>query len=311
MPIDLSAQPLAIFAAAGAVVWFAGTRLTGRVDTLAERTGLGRAFAGMLLLGGITSLPEVATVATPSATGNPALALNKLLGSTSINVLLLAVCDQFFGREPLTVMTAKPVTLMQGGLGMLLLAGVVVAAASGDFVLPGLQIGIGSLLLAAGCIQALRMAARFERQQVWDAVDPPHEEGDAPTRAERPKIVLVGLIALAALTILCAGAVLSLAGDAIAGKTGLGASLVGFALVGLGASLPELSLVVAALKLRPYEMAIGDIFGTNLFDRADPARRCDPPRRRDLRGGRRIRDRRGITRHIDDRDLRDRPDRAA
>ncbi len=183
MPIDLSAQPLAlllaIFAAAGAVVWIAGTRLTGLVDTLVERTGLGRAFAGMLLLGGITSLPEVATVATASATGNPALALNNLLGSASINVLLLAICDQFFGRAPLTVMMAKPVTLMQGVLGMLLLAGVVVAAASGDFVLPGLQIGIGSLLLAAGCIQALRMAARFERQHVWDAVDPPHEEGDA------------------------------------------------------------------------------------------------------------------------------------
>jgi hypothetical protein len=47
----------------------------------------------MLLLGGITSLPEIATVTTASWTGNAPLADNNLLGSASINIVLLAAAD--------------------------------------------------------------------------------------------------------------------------------------------------------------------------------------------------------------------------
>jgi cation:H+ antiporter len=52
-------------------------------------------------------------------------------------------------------------------------------------------------------------------------------------------------------------------------------------LIGFATSLPELSTIVAALRLRRYEMAIGDIFGTNLFNialifLADVAYRGEP-----------------------------------
>jgi Ca2+/Na+ antiporter len=63
-PIWLNA---AVFAVAGFVVWGAGTRLAVLVDGIARRSGIGHAFLGILLLGGgITSLPEVATVASAS-----------------------------------------------------------------------------------------------------------------------------------------------------------------------------------------------------------------------------------------------------
>ena len=72
---------LGLFAISGIVVWRAGTRLAGYVDGIAAQTGIGHAFSGMLLLGGITSLPEVATVIASSASGNAPLAINNLLGS--------------------------------------------------------------------------------------------------------------------------------------------------------------------------------------------------------------------------------------
>jgi hypothetical protein len=74
------------------------------------------------------------------------------------------------------------------------------------------------------------------------------------------------LTLLAGLAILVGGAALALTGDAIAERSGLGTSIVGFALVGFCTSLPELSSVIAALKLHRYQLAIGDIFGTNLFN---------------------------------------------
>jgi cation:H+ antiporter len=97
MPIDFNRLDLwtlgAIFAVAAVVVWLAGTRLTRYVDGISTKTGLGKAFTGMLLLGGITSLPEVAAVSTSAAVGNAPLAVNNLLGTASINLILLAVAD--------------------------------------------------------------------------------------------------------------------------------------------------------------------------------------------------------------------------
>jgi cation:H+ antiporter len=104
-PIWLNA---AVFAVAGFVVWGAGTRLAVLVDGIARRSGIGHAFLGMLLLGGITSLPEVATVASASYVGNASLAVNNLLGSAAINLVLLAIADAILGRDALTSVVLKP-----------------------------------------------------------------------------------------------------------------------------------------------------------------------------------------------------------
>ena len=60
-PLSLNA---AVFAAGAGVIWWAGTLLERYADIIAQRTGLGHAFTGMLLLAGATSLPEVGTTAT-------------------------------------------------------------------------------------------------------------------------------------------------------------------------------------------------------------------------------------------------------
>ena len=50
-----------LFGLACGLVWWSANRLAARADLLAERTGIGRVFAGALLLGVATSLPEIAT----------------------------------------------------------------------------------------------------------------------------------------------------------------------------------------------------------------------------------------------------------
>ncbi|WP_027132777.1 sodium:calcium antiporter [Geminicoccus roseus] len=256
---------LLIFAASGAFVWAAGTRLAVYVDGIAEKTGVGQAFIGMLLLGGITSLPEIATVTTASWTGNAPLAVNNLLGSASSNILLLAVADAVLGRDALTSVVAKPSTLLQGTLGILLLAGVAMVVVSGDW--PVFGIGIGAWALLFLCVASLWLSSGYERRHVWEVVG---DQEPPPAKSPgRPDTSLQGLVwrtALAALVILVAGFFLAQTGDAIAVQSGLGAGLVGLVLVGFATSLPELSSIIAALRIRRYEMAVGDIFGTNLFN---------------------------------------------
>lgn len=279
-PETLSVWTLAaIFAAAAAAVWFAGTRLSGYADAISTRTGIGKAFTGMLLLGGITSLPEVAAVSTSAAVGNAPLAVNNLLGTASINLILLAVADILYGRTALTAVAATPATLMQGVLSMLLAAAVAVIATVGDVAILG--VGAGSTMLALGCAAALWIASDFESRHVWEAVREDGErqarrraaDGEAAAgpprgtgRSQWPMRKLVGATALAALVILVGGFFLSASADAIAARTGIGSSMIGFVLVGLSTSLPEISSITAAVRIRQYDMAVGDIFGTNLFN---------------------------------------------
>jgi cation:H+ antiporter len=55
---------IGIFLTAAVLVWIAGTRLTHALDAISRKTGWGQAFVGILLLGGIISLPEVANSIT-------------------------------------------------------------------------------------------------------------------------------------------------------------------------------------------------------------------------------------------------------
>lgn len=282
MPLDFAAYSLPIlglvFATAALAVWFGGSSLARYVDAITDRTGLGQAFMGMLLLGGITSLPELAAVSTSAATGNASLAINNLLGTASINLVLLAVADVYFGREALTAVAARPSTLMQGVLSMLLATIVAMIATVGDVALFG--VGVGATVVAIACLAALWLSSQFERRHVWETVGGDEEEEEA-NEDERSTIRLSVLIAGCALLILAAGFLLSTTADAIATKTGMAAGLVGFVLVGFSTSLPEISSIVGALRLRRYQMAIGDIFGTNIFNIllifvADAVYRGDP-----------------------------------
>lgn len=254
----------ALFAIAAVIVWWAGTRLTAHVDEVARRFELGQAFAGMLLLGGITSLPELAAVSTASLSGDATLAVNNLLGSAAVNVLLLVLADVMFGRDALTRAAAQPGTLMQGVLGMMLLSAVAAVVLWGDYAIAG--IGAGSVGVAAACLFAMRISSGFEHRDVWRRTEH-HETGSKESDPDPRSTgrLLLGLASLGAL-ILTAGALLSLSADGIAGKVGMSSGMVGFLLVAFATSLPELSSVTAAVRAERYELAVGDIFGTNLFN---------------------------------------------
>ena len=270
MSPTLGALPLpmlcGIFGLAAALVWLAGSGLVRFVDAVTRKTGLGQAFTGMLFLGGITSLPEVAAVSTASAVGNASLAINNLLGTASINILLLAAADIVSGRDALTRAAAKPAVMMQGVLSMLLAGGVAMVATAGDVAIWG--IGVGSGLLALGALAALWISSEFEQRHVWEIV------GEGTRREEEPSVPyqhwslarLSVAVILCGLVILVAGFALSLAADAIAVTAELESGMVGFLLVGLATSLPEISSITAAVRLGRYQMAVGDIFGTNLFN---------------------------------------------
>jgi len=259
---------VAILLTAATAVWWAGTHLPRYVIALSERTGLGQGFAGMLVLGGITSLPELGTATTAAALGAPLLAFNNILGSASFNILLLAVADMVLGKRPLTSVVAKPVTLIQGVLGMMLLAFVIAAILFGDTLLFG-TVGIGATAIFCAGLVAIRIADRSERRPMWLVIDPPElgdDAGSPPDEIGSRRLTI--MLCLLAAIILIAGAALAISANDIATRSGLGTGLVGVLFVAAATSLPELSAITGAMRQHRYELAVGEIFGSNLFNLA-------------------------------------------
>jgi cation:H+ antiporter len=263
-----------IFAAAAGAVWIAGTKIAVYADELAERFALSRAMLGLLLLAGVTSLPEIATGLTAAYSGYPELAVNNLLGGIAMQVTLLAVADIVIGKDALTSVVPNPMVMLQGAFNVCLLTFVAITVLVGD--VPFLGAGAGSWLIFALAIYSFIKVHEADKHHPWVINDPDNsipgrkhspdgEESERPLKDDSLAWLIVKMF-ISALTILFAGFIVATVGDVIAGQTGLGVSFVGFALVSIATSLPEASTVFASVRRGLYTMAISDILGTTAFN---------------------------------------------
>jgi cation:H+ antiporter len=120
------------------LIFWAGSLLSKYGDVIAEKTGLGRAWIGAILVAGVTSLPELASgISAVTWLHAPNLAAGAVLGSCLFNLALIAMIDLAY--QPGRVLArAQDVHILSGGLGVLML-GIV---AMGVLVGPALN-GLG------------------------------------------------------------------------------------------------------------------------------------------------------------------------
>lgn len=268
----------AIFAAGAALVWAAGTRLARNTDALAERTGAGRAFLGALLLGGVTSLPEIAVTVTASLAGDALLAVNNLFGGVSMQIAILAFADVAIGARALSETYRHPEVLLEGTLLILTLTLAGAALVVGDRLVLGL-FGGWTLAVFLSVVGGLYLIKRHEVHPRWQpivegetaraAADDPRLERVVAIRRrglELSRRRLAGELAVAALGVLVGGVMVALAAEGLAEQTGLGSSFVGVLFVAVATSLPEISTTLEAVRLGENLLAFSNIFGTNLFD---------------------------------------------
>lgn len=273
--LDLSGQPLwlavAVYCAAAAAVWVAGTRASHYADAISQRTGIGGAIIGMVLLGGMTSLPEIGTSATAALSGNAGMAVSNLLGGVAFQVVVLAIVDVVIGRDALTTRIANTSILLQAMACVLLLAMAAAATIIGDFSILGVGAWTTGMVIAyLACILFVRDQ---EREADWlpQGIDaslyPAEGEPEKRSAAERglDKALVLKTAAVGSV-ILIAGYALTRSAEAIAGQTGLSDELAGLTLLAVATSLPELSTAISAVRIGRNALALGDVFGGNLFD---------------------------------------------
>jgi cation:H+ antiporter len=253
------------FAAVTGLILFSGSRLSRYGDMIAEKTGLSRLWLGLVLMAGVTSLPELAAgLSSVTAAGLPNVAVGDILGSCVFNLFLLGLLDALSIKVPVTS-RAHQGNLLTAGMFLVLLSAVGAGLLAGDR-LPALGwIGLYTPLLLLGYLGAIGVIFKYEKR------NPPAaglgEGGAALYHAVTLKRAVAGYIANA-VVVVGAAVFLPRIAAGIAGMTGLGTTFVGTIFVAMSTSLPELTVTVASFRLGAVDTAVGNLFGSNLFNMA-------------------------------------------
>lgn len=259
-----------IFALSAATIIIAGTKLSRDGDRIAEYTGLGRLWIGVVLLSTATSLPEVFTTMSAGWLNEPDLAAGDLFGAGLSNMLTLGLIDLFHRQKQVW---------QQAALGHALTAALAMALTglAAFFVLVKINVshagvGLGSITLFILYILGMRLVFRqedMERRQREQAVlvDGSTAKKDAVSRRAELRRAAISF-SLGALALLAAAPFLAWSAGRIADETGTSATFIGTSLVAITTSLPELVTAIAAVRLGAFDLAVGNLFGSNAFNMA-------------------------------------------
>jgi cation:H+ antiporter len=259
-----------VFVLSAAAIVFAGTALSRYGDQIAEFTGLGRLWIGVVLMAAATSLPEVLTTMSAGWMDAPDLAAGDLFGAGLSNMLTLGLVDLLYHQKRVWRQAALEHTLT-AALAMAL------TAVAAFFVLlrvnvTHLGVGLGSLTLLILYVLGMRLVFRQEDMKRREREQEALVAGMADRRAagaRRPELQRAVIrFSAAVLVLLVAAPFLAWSAARIAEETGTSATFIGTSLVAITTSLPELVTSIAAVRLGAFDLAVGNLFGSNAFNMA-------------------------------------------
>ncbi|PXV70076.1 sodium:calcium antiporter [Halanaerobium congolense] len=241
-----------------------GTYLSRFGDIIADKSGLGQAFIGGILIAMATSLPELVTSISSALVGAPDIAVGNAFGSNTFNLVILAFADLLQGKGPL-LLRVNYSHILSGLVGVLLSALVVFSLILSHFMNFNLNVfgvGLDSIILLLTYLVSVRMIYRYDQNNPLDAKDEEKENLNPEYTLNK---ALLGFAACAVVIVL-SGYRLTLTADQISAVTGIDQSFIGSILVAAATSLPELVATISAIRIGAYNMAVGNVFGSNIFN---------------------------------------------
>ena len=268
MIADLSLFPLmVVFGVAVTVVVLASVKATGLADTIADRTKMGEALVGGMILGAATSLAGVVVSVNAALSGDASFAFSNAVGGIAAQTLFLALADMIYRRANLEHAAAEPANLFQAVLLIALLALPLCAMAGPEIAILGFH--PVSLVMFLAYLGGMKVAASVADRPMWRPVktnatrtDTPDDPDAGGKSALRPALWFTGLVALMGL----GGLVISQVGGVLITRFGLASSLVGAVITAVVTSLPELVTTLVAVRRGALQLAVGGIIGGNTFD---------------------------------------------
>ncbi len=253
------------FAAIAVAILIASQYLARSADAVAEKTGLGRSFVGVVMLATATSLPEMGTgVSSIVLVGEPDLAIGDAFGSNLFNLLIIGLADLYWRNGPLlTAVRLTSVTVAVLGAGLITVAFVAVYVHNATTVTSSWYLSPASLLLLVGFFITMMIVYRQEKGAEQPA-EPTGEVKESYTEQSLQKTIVLYLVSSG--VVVAAAVLLAGTGSQIAEAMNWEASFVGTQFLAISTSLPELATSFAALRLNAPDLAISNLLGSNVFN---------------------------------------------
>lgn len=244
-----------LFAISAFLVIFSGIKLSKYGDIIASKTPLGHSFVGLTFLALFTSLPElISSIGAVTIVDAPDLVFGNVYGSNMVNIFIIFILDALFKKESI-FQSVSLSNIVTASFAILL-----PLVSTLGFLLDIKMLSSFSVVsLAIVIIYFLAMYSAYRTIDMGDLVVEDEDVGISLNRAVFMFMFMASIIVFAGLT-------LSKSADEIAISTGLGRTIVGSFLLATITSLPEISACIGAIKVGSPNMAIGNLFGSNVFN---------------------------------------------
>lgn len=255
--------PFGGYAICALIIFFAGKKLSFYGDIIADISGWGKAWVGLVLMASVTSLPELMVGISSAAIVESAdLAVGDVLGSCAFNLFILAAMDLFVpDRKPIFSLASSS-HVLSAVLGVILLTLVGFGLFLPREFTFSPWIGLSSILFGIIYFFSMRLIYLFEQQKSVDKIAVARAQNQYQitlTKAVKAYVFYAVIIVVTALA-------LPYFGEQIAEQTGMTKSVVGTLFLATSTSLPELAVSIASVRMGAIDLAIGNLLGSNLFN---------------------------------------------
>ena len=242
--------------AVAAVIFVVGLFLTIKggdwfVDSaswFAEATGIPKFVVGATVVSFATTLPEMLVSVRAAMNGSAQLAIGNAIGSVTANTTLimgvsLVAMAGVIGRKEFS---------LKGGLLLAAIVGLTTLSLGGwlpvwsAFVLWAIFL----IFMVSNLIEGKKAAAS--------------DEIDSYEKKEVPSKIFFFILGTAA--IVFGAEFLVSSGKTLAAGFGVSETIIGFTVIALGTSLPELVTTLTAIRKKENSLSVGNIIGANIID---------------------------------------------
>lgn len=240
-----------------ALLFIGGDRLVAGAVGLARHYGVSPMMIGATVVAYGTTTPELFVSVDAALRGAPGIAVGNVVGSNICNFLLILGCSAMIW----------PISMVRGA--SLTFTGMVLIAATGLLLLLALD---GHIARWQGVVMVLLLLSltvyNFQKERGSSAGEDIYSEEaeEVAEKAPRSAAKAAGTVLLGLVSVLFGAEFLVRGAVAMARDAGVPEEVVGLTVVALGTSLPELATAVIAAWRRHSDVALGTVFGANIYN---------------------------------------------
>ena len=236
----------------------AGDSLSDASATLAELLGVPPILVGLTIVSVATSAPELFTTISAVTSDAKGLILGNIIGSNIANIGLILGVSLLV--KPIHVTKTVPafqkITLLLVTLGF-----------SGYlYYTPNHAITWQFGLILLGFLTCYLIFLSYQAVKGKELIQTPTSVITDSNSPQNNQWISLGLIIASSLGLWLGSETLVFGSKSLAMQLGIPEELIGFSVVAVGTSLPELAASIALLKKTQTAMLLGNIIGSNLFN---------------------------------------------